>query len=111
VIAKPVLGLAVKDARTTLAWIDREEAAGRLSSKTAVRARKCPESVIALDALRAQLAEEGEEKVEDAFHGLIYYGTLNRFSKGVESEAAAYLEAFAMNCMPLIPAEKLIKVF
>ncbi len=110
VVAKPVLGLAVKDAQTTLAWVEREVEAGRMPPEIAGLAKRCPESVIAIDDLRKRLAE-GTEKV-DGFRGLIYYGTLNRYSRdGVQGEASANFKQFADACMPLIPAEKLIKVF
>ncbi len=109
VVAKPVLGLAVKDAHTTLAWVEREEKAGRLSPVDAEAAKRCPEAVIALDALRARMSE-GTAGVE-GFRGLIYYGTLNRYGQGVQAEASRHLEQLARSCLPLIPAEKLMGVF
>lgn len=109
VIAKPVLGLAVKDAKTTEAWIDIEVAAGRLSAVDAEAAKRCPRSVIALDALRSRMSE-GAGKV-DGFRGLIYYGTLNRYGQGVQAEASRHLKDLAQACLPLIPAEKLMGVF
>jgi hypothetical protein len=109
VVAKPVLGLAVKDAQTTLAWVEREEKAGRLLPVVADAAKKCPEAVIALDALRTRMSE-GAAGVE-GFRGLIYYGTLNRYGQGVQAEAGRHLEQLAQDCLPLIPAEKLMGVF
>ena len=109
VVAKPVLGLAVKDARTTLSWVDREVEAGRLAEGIAVIARRCPLSVIALDELRNRMAAGAT--AEEGFKGLIYYGTLNRYGKGVQAEASRYLSDLASSCLPLIPAEKLMKVF
>ena len=109
VVAKPILGLAVKDAQTTLAWVDREEKAGRLSPVDVELAKKCPESVVALDALRTRMAK-GTVTAE-GFRGLIYYGTLNRYGQGVQAEASRHLKDLAQACLPLIPAEKLIKVF
>jgi len=108
-VAKPVLGLAVKDAQTTLAWVEREEQAGRLSPVDVDLAKRCPEAVVALDALRARMSE-GTAGVE-GFKGLIYYGTKNRYGQGVQAEASRYLKQLAQDCLPLIPAEKLIKVF
>ncbi len=108
-VAKPVLGLAVKDAETTLAWVDREEKAGRLASVDADRARACPESVVALDALRARMSESTAEA--KGFKGLIYYGTLNRYGKGIQAEASRYLSQLARDCLPLVPAEKLMGIF
>ena len=109
VVAKPILGLAVKDAKTTLAWVEREEKAGRLAPVDVDLAKRCPEAVVALDALRQRMSE-GTARVE-GFRGVIYYGTLNRYGKGVQAEASRYLKQLAQDCMPLIPAEKLMKVF
>lgn len=109
VIAKPILGLAVKDAKTTLLWVEREVEAGRLLPIVAEAAKKCPEAVIALDALRTRMSE-GASNVE-GFRGLIYYGTLNRYGQGVQAEAGTYLKQVAQDCLPLIPAEKLMGVF
>ena len=108
-VAKPVLGLAVKDAQTTLAWVDREETAGRLAPVDVDLARKCPEAVLALNVLRERMSE-GTARVE-TFRGLIYYGTLNRYGRGVQAEAGRYLQDVATACLPLIPAEKLMKIF
>ena len=109
VVAKPVLGLAVKDAKTTLAWVERETEAGRIAPIDAEAAKKCPLSVIALDELRNRMAAGAT--TDEGFKGLIYYGTLNRYGKGVQAEASKYLEQLASSCLPLIPAEKLMKVF
>lgn len=109
VVAKPILGLAVKDARTTIAWIDREQKAGRLAPADVGQAKKCPEAVLALDALRRRVTEATTK--EAGFKGLIYYGTLNRYGRGVQAEATVNLKELAEGCLPLIPAEKLITVF
>ena len=109
VVAKPVLGLAVKDARTTLSWVDREVEAGRIAPVDAEAAKQCPLSVIALDELRNRMAAGAT--TDEGFKGLIYYGTLNRYGKGVQAEASRYLSDLASSCLPLIPAEKLMKVF
>ncbi len=109
VVVKPIFGLVVRDAKTTDAWIDSEMAAGRLSAADAEAARRCPEAVIALDALRKRMAE-GKTEV-DGFKGLIYFGTKNRFGQSVQSEASQHMKQLATACLPLIPAEKLIKVF
>ena len=109
IVARPILGLAVKDAETTLAWVDREVEAERILPAQAEAARRCPEAVIALDALRARM-REGDSNVK-GFRGLIYYGTLNRYGQGVQAEAGEYLKRLAQDCLPLIPAEKLMGVF
>ncbi len=107
--AKPIFWFAVKDAKTTLVWVEREQSAGRLSSVDATSARRCPESVLALDALRARLKEKTAET--KGTKGLIYYGTLARYGKGVQAEASQELVQLAESCVVLIPAEKLIKLF
>ncbi len=107
--ARPILGFAVKDAKTTLVWVEREESTGRLSPIDAASARKCPESVLALDALRARVKEKTAET--KGTKGLIYYGTLARYGKGVQAEASQELVQLAESCVVLIPAEKLIKLF
>lgn len=109
VAVKPIFGLAVKDAETTLAWVDRELEAGRLPAVDEEFARRCPEAVLALDALRARL--EGAEEDVEGFKGLIYFGTLNRFGRSPQEEAATHFQRLAGACFPLIPAEKLIRIF
>ena len=109
VVAKPILGLAVKDAKTTLAMIEREEKAGRWPPVDVELAKKCPQAVIALDALRTRMSE-GTAAV-DGFRGVIFYGTLNRYGRGVQAEAGRYLQDVATACLPLIPAGKLMKIF
>ncbi len=109
VVAKPILGLAVRDSKTTLEWIDIQVAAGLLSSVDAEAARRCPDAVIALDALRTRITKEKTEV--DGFKGLIYFGTKNRFGQSVQSEASQHMKQLAQSCFPLIRAEKLITVF
>ncbi len=109
VVAKPVLGLAVKDAKTTLQWVERELQGGRLSPVDAEAAKRCPLSVIALDELRSRMAAGAS--TEEGFKGLIYYGTKNRYGSGVQAEAGRHLADLAAACLPLIPAEKLMRVF
>lgn len=110
VVAKPILGLAVKDARTTMAWVEREAAAGRLSEANVALATQCPSAVLALDALREQLAGENVEELE-GFKGLIYFGTLERFGQSPQEDVALGIEELAGSCIRLIPAEKLINIF
>ena len=109
VVAKPVFGLAVKDAQTTLTWVDREVESGGLSPWAAEAAKRCPEAVIALDMLRTRMSESADKV--DGFRGLIYYGTRNKFGQSVQVEAGEYLKQVAQECLPLVPAEKLIKLF
>ncbi len=109
VAVKPVFGLAVKDAETTLAWVDHELEAGRLPAVDEEFAKQCPEAVLALDALRARL--EGAEEDVEGFKGFIYFGTLNRFGRSPQEEAATHFQRLVGACFPLIPAEKLIRIF
>ena len=109
VVAKPVFGLAIDDAGTTLEWIKNEVASGRLTAEQAEEAKRCPLSVIAIGELRDRMAAGAT--TEEGFKGLIYYGTKNRFGQGVQAEASTHLSALAKACFPLIPAENLLKFF
>lgn len=109
VVSKPILGLAVKDAKTTLLWIDHELKAERMLPIVAEAAKQYPLSVIALNNLRDRMAAGAT--AEEGFKGWIYYSTLTRYGRGVQAEASKYLERLAKACLPLIPAKKLIKVF
>ena len=102
VIAKPIFGLAVKDARTTLTWIEREVAAGRLAERLAPLAQQCPNAVIALDEMRAKLAGEGVEELE-GFKGLIYFGTIGRFGQSPQDDLAMRFEELASSCSVSVP--------
>ncbi len=109
VVVKPILGLAVRDAKTTEKWIDSEVAAGRLPAADAEAAKRCPDAVIALDALRTRMAERKTEV--DGFRGIIYFGTIRQYGRGIQAEASQHLKQLAQDCLPLIPAERLMTVF
>lgn len=108
VIAKPVFGLAVKDAKTTLMWVDAQEKSGTLAPVSVAAAKQCPNAVLALDELRTRM---GKESKPDGFKGLIYYGTVNRFGPSAQDEASRHLQQLARECLPLVPFEDLIKLF
>ena len=110
VLAKPILGLGVKDATTTLAWVQAQEAAGRLTEANATLARACPDAVLAVDALRAQIAGQEDEKIE-GFKGLIYLATKARFGQSIKQEATVLVQELIAACAPLIPADRLIRGF
>ncbi len=110
VLAKPILGLGVKDANTTLAWVKVEEGAGRLTEANAKLARACPEAVLAVDALRARVAGSGDGKVE-GFKGVIYLATKARFGQSIKKEATFLVQKLIAACGPLIPADRLIPGF
>ena len=109
IVAKPVMNLAVEDAHTTLAWVDRQEEAGAISAEEAAEARMCPGSVVALDLLRTVLA--GRTGEENRFRGVIYYGTVNRYGRGPQAMVSERLRQLAQDCVPLVPVDKLIKMF
>lgn len=110
VVAKPVLTFAVADAQTTLAWVEREVGAGRLNATEASFAKSCPDAVLALDALRQRLAGAEEDAVKGK-KGLIYFGTVAKYTKSVKKQAVGYLQSLMGACAPLIPAEKLLRLF
>jgi len=110
-VAKPVLGLAVKDAQTTKRWIQDELAAGRLSLADATLARGCPDAVLALDALRAQFEGIADTTGAEGFKGLIYLGTLNRYGQSSKEQATLLLQDLIASCAPLVPADRLVLGF
>ena len=110
VLAKPILGLGVKDANTTLKWVKVQEAAGRLTEANVKLAKACPEAVLAVDALRAQIAGDEDEKIE-GFKGLIYLATKARFGQSIKQEATFLVQGLIAACGPLIPADRLIRGF
>ena len=110
VLTKPILGLGVKDANTTLAWVKAQEAAGRLTEPNVKLAKACPEAVLAVDALRAQIAGDEDEKIE-GFKGLIYLATKARFGQSIKQEATFLVQGLIAACGPLIPADRLIRGF
>ena len=109
VAAKPIFGLAVKDAQTTMTWVEREAEAGRLSDMDADLARQCPEAVLALNELRTQIEEEAKDP--EGFKGLIYLGTINRFSQGMQFDLAFYFQQMASSCIQLIPSDRILRIF
>lgn len=108
-IAKPVFMIAVPDARTTLAWIDVEVDAGRLSEVDEELARQCPEAVLALDALRTEL--EGAKEEVEGLKGLIFYATEKRFGRGPQADLTLHLTRLANSCIELIPTDRLVDIF
>lgn len=102
-----VLDLAVKDAETTLLWVQSEEDAGRLVPADAILARQCPNAVIALDALRAAVTASLDNS--DGFKGLIYFGTLKKFSMGTQNDLVAKLQEVVTACAGLIPLDRLLQ--
>ena len=108
-LAKPIFGLVVSDANSTMKWIEREEAAGRLSEVNVVLAKQCPEAVLALDKIRTQVRKRSDSS--KGFRGLIYLGTLARFGQGTRTEVTTNVRKLMDTCPSLIPIEKLIGLF
>ncbi len=109
VAAGPVLGFAAKDAKTTLQWVEREEAAGRLTEVSATSAKLCPLSVLALDDLRAKLKVSLEDP--EGTKGLIYYGTVKKYGRGTSEDVSLQLQQLAIHCVRLVPSSRLLSLF
>jgi hypothetical protein len=105
-VAEPVLGLGVKDANTTLAWVDQQVTAGRMTVEDAVIAKQCPNAVIALDTLKESLKPLPE--ASEGFRGVIYYGTLSRFGQGPDDLIKDHLKEIVNTCTHLVPSEKIV---
>lgn len=114
VVAKPIFGLVVKDARTTLDWIKLAVDNGTIAPVNVELAKRCPEAVLALNALRNQLTLDAAADDKAAgFRGMIYFGTISTYGggiQGVQMEFSRHLSALAESCMKLIPAGKLLKI-
>ncbi len=102
----PILNLGVKDAQTTLMWVEHQEAANTLSPEDAVIAKQCPNAIIALDTLRESLKPLPDEA--EGFRGVIYYGTLSRFKQGPEDLIRDHLTDVVNKCTHLIPSDKIV---
>lgn len=105
-IAKPVFGFAMEDAQTTLNWIDEQVRVNRLSAVDAAQARRCPLAVLSVAELREVFESSTGVKGKK---GLIYLGTLNRFSgPTVERELRAKLVELIAACGELVPADQFL---
>lgn len=113
-VTKPIFGLMVKDAYTTMGWIEVAVANGTIAPVNVELAKRCPEAVLALDALRTQLiADAAADGKAEGFRGMIYFGTVSKYGggiQGVQTEFSKHLSALAESCMKLIPAGKLLKI-
>ena len=109
VAAGPVLGFAVKDANTTLEWVDREETAGRLTEVSATSAKLCPLSVLALDDLRSKLKVRLDDP--EGTKGFIYYSTVKKYSQGTQANISLQFQQLAMHCIRLMPDRRLLSLF
>ncbi len=114
VVTKPVFGLMVKDAYTTLDWLKVAVANGTIAPVNVALAKRCPEAVLALDALRKQLtADAAADNKAEGFRGVIYFGTIRKYGggiQGVQTEFSKHLSTLAESCMKLIPAGRLLKI-
>lgn len=100
-----VTRLAPEDAKFTLVWVETEVKAGRLQPDDAMLARQCPTAVMELTKLRTELKERLD--FDDGFKGLIYHATVERYGKGLRSEARRRAQQLIASCAALIPLEKL----
>lgn len=110
VLVKPVAIFAKADATTTNKWIDREFAAGRLTEAEVSIARQCPDAVLAMAKLRAQVEGDGEDDIEGT-KGLIFLGVRALFAKSIKDQAVLHAKDIVANCSKLVPVEKLFRFF
>ncbi len=104
-VAEPVLSLASEDATATLAWIDGQVEAGNLSETDATLAKACPEAVLALNELRAVIANA---EAPDGFKGLIYLGTVKKYGGGERDLVVRSITQTAASCLPLVSYDRLL---
>ncbi len=100
VVTKPILGFAAADSKTTLAWIDQQVTDGKLTVEQAIGAKKCPDAVIALDALRKTLLEPTEVEGKK---GLIYFGTIKKYGGDPTATVRDHLNVIVAYCIGLLP--------
>lgn len=105
-LTRGVFGLATEDAKTTLAWVDAQVAAGGLSPTDAGLAKACPTAVLEVAAIRDKLLNPPDVA---GFKGLIYNATVARFGtpSGAAQAKAAAVKVLAA-CMDLAPSQILL---
>ena len=108
-LVAPVGTFAEADARTTHKWIDREFAEGRLTEAEQAVARACPNAVLAMAKLRAQMAGEDDDGIEGT-KGLIYLGVRAMFAKSIKDQAVLHAKNILGSCAQLVPVEKLFRL-
>lgn len=105
-IVKPVMGFAIEDAQTTIAWINEQVRVNRLSAVDAEQARRCPRAVLSVAELR-ELFETGA--AVEGRKGLIYLGTVSRFGgPTMERELRGKLAELIAACGELVPADRFL---
>ncbi len=109
VVAQPILNLASKDAQTTLAWADAQLQNGTLTQAQVDMASACPNAILELEALRKQLVAAKTVTAMTGFKGLIYFGTVARFSSNTQDNVRLKLTAVISNCALVLPTDLLIK--
>lgn len=105
-LTKPIFGLAVEDAKTTLAWVEAQVVAGGISAQDAELARSCPNAVLEIATVRDKLLNPPDIP---GFKGLIYDATVARFGtpSGIAQAKAAAVKVLAA-CMELAPSQILL---
>lgn len=106
-LTKAVFGLAVEDAKTTLAWVEAQVKAGALGADDAKLAKACPQAVLDLSALREKLINP--PSVPTGFKGVIYNATLVKFgSRSMIPAAKQAALAVIAGCSDLAPNQLIL---
>ncbi len=105
----PVFGLVGSDAKAANAWVDAQVTAGRLSETEAAEARLCPNAVLALSEIRADVTDDGKDV--DGFKGVIYHAVKARFGRSRQIDIVGHIQTLAIRCGELLPVEKLVRFF
>lgn len=108
-VMDPIKDFTVADARTTLAWVDQAEKAGQINGDQVKEARICPEAVIAMSEFISGL--EGEKSPEGA-KGLIYLGTVKKYSAGgdLARKIRGMALTVAFSCAHLVPVDNALSI-
>ncbi|HWP59003.1 MAG TPA: hypothetical protein VNL14_14010 [Candidatus Acidoferrales bacterium] len=103
-LSKPIMEFTEGDAKTTIAWIDQEEKAGRLSADQAREARRCPTTLLAFGELLNRLQKPSEIP---GHKGVIFYATVRKYATGGAVEEKVRIAALMTMaaCQHLIPTE------
>ena len=106
-LTKAVFGLAVEDAKTTLAWVEAQVKAGALGADDAKLAKACPQAVLDMSALREKLVNP--PSVPTGFKGVIYNATLVKFgSRSIIPAAKQAALAIIAGCSDLAPNQLIL---
>lgn len=103
-LSKPITDFAEGDAKTTIAWVDQEEEAGRLSAEQAKEARMCPSALLALSETLKRVRQPAEFPGDK---GAIFYATIAKYAAGGAVEEKLRMAAIVTMaaCQHLVPAQ------